>query len=92
MPVLLPAFVNRQNAIDYLRAAGVQTTIHYPPVHLLSLYRQLYPNLHLPRTEIFAERELTLPLHPRISTSMVEAIAARLAEVVREEANRGVAA
>ena len=92
MPVLLPAFVKRQNAIDYLRAAGVQTTIHYPPVHLLSLYRQLYPNLHLPRTEIFAERELTLPLHPRISTSMVEAIVARLAEVVREEANRGVAA
>lgn len=92
MPVLLPAFVNRQNAIDYLRAAGVQTTIHYPPVHLLSLYRQLYPNLHLPRTETFAERELTLPLHPRISTSIVEAIVARLAEVVREEANRGVAA
>ena len=92
MPVLLPAFVNRQNLIDYLRAAGIQTTIHYPPVHLLSLYRQLYPNLHLPRTEAFAGRELTLPLHPRISTSMVEMIVACLAEVVRNEANTGAVA
>jgi len=92
MPILLPAFVNRQNVIDHLRAAGVQTTIHYPPVHLLSLYRQRYPNLHLPRTEVFAERELTLPLHPRISSSMLEMIVARLAEAVRKEANREVAA
>lgn len=92
MPVLLPAFVNRQNVIDYLRVAGIQTTIHYPPVHLLSLYRQLYPNLHLPRTEVFAERELTLPLHPRINSSMLEMIVARLAEAVRKETNREVAA
>jgi dTDP-4-amino-4,6-dideoxygalactose transaminase len=92
MPVLLPVVVNRQNLIDYLRAAGIQTTIHYPPVHLLSLYRQLHPNLHLPRTEAFAERELTLPLHPRISTAMLEMIVARLAEVVRNEADTGAAA
>ncbi|WP_310415563.1 DegT/DnrJ/EryC1/StrS aminotransferase family protein [Mycoplana sp. BE70] len=92
MPVLLPSFVNRQDVIDHLRANGIQTTIHYPPVHLLSLYRQLYPNLHLPQTEAFAERELTLPLHPRISTSMLEMIVARLAEVVHSRANTGAVA
>jgi dTDP-4-amino-4,6-dideoxygalactose transaminase len=92
MPVLLPAFANRQNVIDYLRAAGIQTTIHYPPVHFLSLYRQLYPNLRLPRTEAFAERELTLPLHPRISTTMVEMIVMRLAEAVHANSDTGAAA
>jgi dTDP-4-amino-4,6-dideoxygalactose transaminase len=92
MPVLLPTFVNRQNVIDYLRAAGVQTTIHYPPVHLLSLYRQICPNVRLPRTEAFAERELTLPLHPQVSTSMLDMIVARLAEAVRREPKRGAAA
>ena len=44
MPVLLPRSAERQNVIDRLREAGIQTTIHYPPTHRLSFYRDLYPN------------------------------------------------
>jgi dTDP-4-amino-4,6-dideoxygalactose transaminase len=65
MPVVLPTAFNRQAVIDRLRKRGIQTTVHYPPVHRLTLYNDLYPDSHLPQTEEFARRELTLPLHPR---------------------------
>lgn len=78
MPVLLPADADRQAVIDHLRADGIQTTIHYSPVHQMTLYRQLWPDIRLPRTEDFAQRELTLPLHPRMTAQTVETVAASL--------------
>ena len=72
MPVLLPTSISRQTVIDRLRKRGIQTTVHYPPVHRLTFYNDLQPGLHLPRTEEFARRELTLPLHPRMMMSTVE--------------------
>lgn len=90
MPVLLPRSVERQNIIDRLREAGIQTTIHYPPTHRLSFYRDLYPNVSLPKTEDFAARELTLPLHPRMEAADVETVTRCLAQAL--EAERGFAA
>lgn len=74
MPVLLPRGVDRQGVIDGLQALGIQTTIHYPPAHLLSLYRQECPDTVLPITADFAERELTLPLHPRMNAGHVSRV------------------
>jgi dTDP-4-amino-4,6-dideoxygalactose transaminase len=82
MPALLPGHVMRQDVIDHLRANNIQTTIHYPPVHLMSFYREIHPTLHLPRTENFAQRELTLPLHPRMDSEDVEAVVSTLAGAV----------
>jgi dTDP-4-amino-4,6-dideoxygalactose transaminase len=83
LPIVLPPATNRQRIIDRLRKRGIQTTVHYPPVHRLTFYRDLYPDTALPRTEDFARRELTLPLHPRMSTldvdKVVNALAAALA-------------
>jgi dTDP-4-amino-4,6-dideoxygalactose transaminase len=62
-PILLPQNVNRGDFIDRLRAAGIQTSIHYPPIHCLSYYRDRYPNTNLPQTEAAAAREVTLPLY-----------------------------
>ena len=85
MPVLLPRSAERQNIIDRLREAGIQTTIHYPPAHRLSFYRDLYPNVSLPKTEDFAARELTLPLHPRMEAADVETVTRCLAEALEAE-------
>lgn len=74
MPILLPRHVNRQSVIDGLREQGIQTTIHYPPVHQMTLYREMYPGIQLPRTEDFAYRELTIPLHPQITSPVAEAV------------------
>ncbi|WEK48996.1 MAG: DegT/DnrJ/EryC1/StrS family aminotransferase [Candidatus Kaistia colombiensis] len=79
MPVILPENVQRQDVIDRLRTHGVQTTIHYPPVHEMTLYRARFPDIHLPKTEAFSQRELTIPLHPEITSKMVEAVVAALA-------------
>jgi dTDP-4-amino-4,6-dideoxygalactose transaminase len=92
MPVLLPRYANRQDVIDELRRQGIQTTIHYPPVHQMTLYRELFPGTHLPRTEDFAQRELTVPLHPQITAPVVESVAAALAAAVHSCAQAGTAA
>jgi dTDP-4-amino-4,6-dideoxygalactose transaminase len=74
MPVVLPPIINRQLVIDELRRQGIQTTIHYPPAHRLTLYRGLYPDCDLPQTERFAGQVLTLPLHPRMTPAIVETV------------------
>ncbi|MFB9270010.1 DegT/DnrJ/EryC1/StrS family aminotransferase [Bradyrhizobium erythrophlei] len=79
MPVVLPPGTIRQRVIDRLRKRGIQTTVHYPPVHRLTFYRDLYPETTLSRTEDFARHELTLPLHPGMTTSDVERVVTALA-------------
>jgi dTDP-4-amino-4,6-dideoxygalactose transaminase len=82
MPVLLPRNVVRQNVIDDLRENGIQTSIHYPPIHHFSLYRELFGRVSLPVTEEFAARELTLPLHPKLEDADVDLITDALAASV----------
>ena len=72
MPVLLPPGVPRDRVQAALRAQGVQTSVHYPPIHQLSQYRGGRPESvtrreHLPVTEHVAPRLLSLPLHSRMS-------------------------
>lgn len=85
MPVVLPVGAARQEVIDHLRENGIQTTIHYPPVHLMTLYRELCPDVRMARTEDFALRELTLPLHPRMGVETVERVVSTLARAVQAE-------
>ena len=92
MPVLLPRYARRQEVIDELRAQGIQTTIHYPPVHQMTFYRERCPGVALPRTEDFAQRELTIPLHPQITSPDAEAVVAALASALNGGAQTGTAA
>jgi dTDP-4-amino-4,6-dideoxygalactose transaminase len=82
MPILLPDPGMRTAVIDQLGDFGVQTTIHYPPVHRLSFLQERCKDTVLPLTEEFARRELTLPLHPKLEGDMVETIVERLATLV----------
>jgi dTDP-4-amino-4,6-dideoxygalactose transaminase len=79
LPVILPESADRQAVMGHMRDQGVQTTVHYPPIHQLSFYRDRYPSLRLPATEQFAERELTLPLHPKLADRDTETVANALA-------------
>jgi len=83
MPVVLPDGTDRASVIRSLREAGIQTTIHYPPAHLFSYYRERWPSLELPVTENYARRELTLPLFPRLEATHLERISRALAKSVR---------
>lgn len=80
-PIVL-AKRGRQSVIrKHLAEQGIQTSLHYPPVHLFSHYRQLYPSVHLPNTEDVTEREITLPLHPQMTQEDVQEISRVLLEV-----------
>jgi len=70
-PLLLPVGVDRQGFIDRLRETGIQTSIHYPPIHQFNYYRARYSNLSLPITESASAREVTLPLYPTMSEGQV---------------------
>ena len=57
-----------------MRAARVQTSMHYPPIHSFDYYIRTYSPAPLRNTEMFSQRELTLPLHPRLTSSDVERV------------------
>ncbi len=84
MPVVLPLDVDRDEIAGLLRDAGIQTTVHYPPVHQLSYYRTRQRGRRLQKTESFARREITLPLHARMKDSQVEYVVASLARALNE--------
>lgn len=79
MPVILPEGVDRSRVIKLMRDSGIQTTIHYPPAHLFSFYREELPSVELPRTEAYGRRELTIPLFPRLDAAHLERITRALA-------------
>lgn len=77
-PVVLESNAARDEMESMLRARGIQTSIHYRPVHLLSAFRRRFPGGPLPVTESYGERELTLPLYPSMATSQVDDIIAAM--------------
>jgi dTDP-4-amino-4,6-dideoxygalactose transaminase len=85
-PILIPPGINRNRMMERLKGFGIQTSVHYPPVHLFSLYRNQfgYKKGDLPRTEEVSGREVTLPLHPRMKVEDVKWIAKKLKAVIRE--------
>jgi aminotransferase EvaB len=56
-----------------LRAAGIETGVHYPvPVHLMEAYQPLgYASGSLPHTEHAAQRLLSLPCYPELPDEAV---------------------
>jgi dTDP-4-amino-4,6-dideoxygalactose transaminase len=65
---------------DDLRARcaeqGIQTSMHYPPVHSFAAHASAPGAGDLPVTEEFASREVTLPLHPLMSDGDVACVTA----------------
>jgi len=81
-PILLSEDLSRDEFMSKLKKRGIQTSIHYPPVHLFTYYKKILKdnNIILPNTEYVGEHEVTLPLHPLMSNEDVKYIA----EVIKE--------
>jgi len=82
MAILLPVTTDREKVMAELREAGIQTSIHYPPVHKFSYYLTKSPGVVLPKTEKFCERELTLPLYPSLTESDINRVVDSLRKAV----------
>jgi len=74
----------RDELMKRLKGGGIQTSIHYPPVHLFSLYRKQFGCKAgmLPMTEAMSQRVITLPLHPRMDAIDVRRITQKVKEIV----------
>ncbi|MBN2044010.1 MAG: DegT/DnrJ/EryC1/StrS family aminotransferase [Anaerolineales bacterium] len=81
MPVLLPENIHRQSVMEHLKANRIQTSIHYPPITGFSNYREEFKQRPiLPRTDYVAEKELTLPLFPTMTTAQIDRVVDCLVE------------
>jgi dTDP-4-amino-4,6-dideoxygalactose transaminase len=74
MPVLLPEGWDKLEFMAAMKAEGIQTSWHYPPVHTFAAYAKdfTYGNIQLPLTEALAAREVTLPLYPTMTEEQVD--------------------
>ena len=74
---------------DDVRAAlaerRIQTSVHYPPIHLFSHYRDLGSRRPFPRTELVAENVLTLPLFGHMEDEQVDMVVEALLETISAE-------
>ena len=67
--------MDRDQAVEKLREAGVGTGVFYPvPVHQQKLYRDLNYDLSLPVTERLAQEVFSLPVHPGLVPADLAAI------------------
>jgi dTDP-4-amino-4,6-dideoxygalactose transaminase len=83
--VLLPERLSEQRGevIRLMRESGITLGVHYPAIHLTSLYRGLGLSVaQLPHTESVAARILTLPLFPAMLDADIERVASSLARVL----------
>lgn len=72
-PVLLPnGYANRNGLMTQMARQGIQTSIHYRPVHTFSAYPQF--STSLPITDAIAPRILSLPLYPTLEEADIDAV------------------
>lgn len=75
-PILLDSEIDRRSFIQKMREQGIQTSIHYPPIHQFSYYQEHIKGQAgaLPLTEKVGLCEVTLPLYPSMTTHDVRAV------------------
>ena len=85
MPILLSEEVSRNDFIDKLRENGIQTSIHYPPIHLFTYYKNNFGFKEgiLPKTEFVGEHEVTLPLHPLMGNKDVRYVINQVKKIIK---------
>lgn len=76
MPVLLPQAHDRVRFMEQMKVQGIQTSIHYPPIHTFTSYKNHFGpgDLCLPVTDEMATREVTLPLYPTLTEEEIKTI------------------
>jgi dTDP-4-amino-4,6-dideoxygalactose transaminase len=80
---LLPAGIDRGEFIAAMKQRGIGVGVHYPALHLFSLYRQLgFQPGDFPHAEEVGRRTITLPLFPAMHDSDVDRVCAALNEVL----------
>jgi dTDP-4-amino-4,6-dideoxygalactose transaminase len=81
-----PGCPTRAQVMEKMRDAGIATGVHYPPVHLFTLYRKMGWNPgDFPNAERTGRAILTLPLFPAMHPSDVGRVVATLTEILKKK-------
>jgi dTDP-4-amino-4,6-dideoxygalactose transaminase len=81
LPVMLEDSARQSEVRIALRQKHrVQTSLFYPAIHEFTAYRERYPGISLPRTELAARSEITLPLFSHMTEADQDRVVAVLAE------------
>ncbi len=81
--VVLAEGISRSRVMSHLKNRGIQSSIHYPPVHLFQFYRNLLPlPADLRITEALGRRLVTLPLYPGLQRGQVQLVSETFKEAV----------
>ncbi|MFA6445434.1 MAG: DegT/DnrJ/EryC1/StrS family aminotransferase, partial [Sterolibacterium sp.] len=81
--VLLPAGRDRGQFIAAMRGRGIGIGVHYPAMHLFSLYRKLgWKDGDFPQAERVGASTVTLPLFPAMADNDVERVCTAIGETL----------
>jgi dTDP-4-amino-4,6-dideoxygalactose transaminase len=82
--IVLPQRVERGAFIAWMHAAGIGVGVHYPAIHLLTLYRQMgFKPGDFPHAEHIGRGIATLPLFPAMRDQDVERVCEQTARAVK---------
>jgi len=84
LPILLSEGCNRSQFMLDMESRGIQTSMHYPPVHRFQYYQNHFKDTlgSLPVTEEVSRREVTLPLHPLMTLQDVDYVCQAIKEIL----------
>jgi dTDP-4-amino-4,6-dideoxygalactose transaminase len=81
--VVLPQSIARAEFIARMREAGIGVGVHYPAIHLFSLYRSLgWREGQFPQAERIGRQIATLPLFPAMEARDVDRVCEAAAKVL----------
>lgn len=87
--VLLPEGVERSAFIARMREAGIGVGVHYPAMHLFSLYRQLGWRMgDFPHAERIGARTVSLPMFAAMQDQDVDRVLGALGPALAAASNR----
>ena len=85
--VLLPAAAKRGAFIAAMKARGIGIGVHYPALHLFSLFRKMgFKQGDFPQAERVGGQTVTLPLFPAMRDSDVDRVCSAIADVLKSAA------
>jgi dTDP-4-amino-4,6-dideoxygalactose transaminase len=88
MPIALEQDGRQAQVSADMRELGIQTSIFYPSIHRFTAYRERFPEVSLPITELASRTQLTLPLYPHMTFADQDRVVAALEQALAREDHR----
>jgi dTDP-4-amino-4,6-dideoxygalactose transaminase len=78
---------NRNDVFKTLADAGIQSSVHYTPLHLMSFYKQFLGEKphRFPVAERIYREILSLPLYPTITRKDIKLVTTKMKEVLNQQ-------